>query len=70
MTLGRAAEAYLATLSGTEQASTRRTYGRILRLVVTEFGAEAGPEHRRGAVRRVVHRPVGRAVAVHLERQP
>jgi len=38
---GRAAEAYLATLSGAEQASTRRTYGRILRWVVTEFGAEA-----------------------------
>lgn len=40
VTLGRAVDAYLATLPGAEHASTRRTYGRILRLVVTEFGAE------------------------------
>ena len=39
VTLGQAAEAYLATLRGAEQASTRRTYGRILRWVVAEFGA-------------------------------
>ncbi len=31
VTLGQAAEAYLATLGGAEHASTRRTYGRILR---------------------------------------
>jgi hypothetical protein len=30
VTLGQAAEAYLVTLGGAEQASTRRTYGRIL----------------------------------------
>jgi|HubBroStandDraft_5_1064220.scaffolds.fasta_scaffold82972_2 integrase len=44
VTLGQAADAYLATLSGAEQASTRRTYGRILRWVVTEFGAGASPD--------------------------
>jgi integrase/recombinase XerC/integrase/recombinase XerD len=43
VTLGQAAEAYLATLHGAEQASTRRTYGRILRWVVAEFGAGTGP---------------------------
>ena len=43
VTLGRAADAYLATLPGAEHASTRRTYGRILRRVVTEFGAETVP---------------------------
>ena len=43
-TLGQAADAYLATLHGAEQASTRRTYGRILRRVVTEFGADAAPD--------------------------
>jgi integrase len=43
VTLGQAADAYLATLRGAEQASTRRTYGRILRWVVTEFGAAADP---------------------------
>src|SRR5262249_22281813 len=43
VTLGRAADAYLATLGGAEQASTRRTYGRILRWVVTEFGSDAAP---------------------------
>jgi site-specific recombinase XerD len=42
--LGQAAEAYLGTLSGAEQASTRRTYGRILRRVVAEFGAETAPD--------------------------
>ena len=43
VTLGQAAEAYLATLGGAEQASTRRTYGRILRGVAAEFGAGTGP---------------------------
>jgi hypothetical protein len=38
VTLGQAVEAYLVTLGGAEQASTRRTYGRILRRVVAEFG--------------------------------
>jgi hypothetical protein len=42
--LGHAAEAYLGTLSGAEQASTRRTYGRILHRVVAEFGAETAPD--------------------------
>jgi hypothetical protein len=42
--LGQAADAYLATLRGAEQASTRRTYGRILRRVVAEFGAETAPD--------------------------
>ena len=42
--LGQAAEAYLGTLSGAEQASTRRTYGRILRRIVAEFGAETAPD--------------------------
>lgn len=41
VTLGQAVDAYLATLRGAEQASTRRTYGRILRWVVTEFGSES-----------------------------
>jgi integrase len=44
VTLGQAADAYLATLSGAEQASTRRTYGRILRRIVTEFGSDAAPD--------------------------
>jgi hypothetical protein len=43
VTLGPAADAYLATLRGAEQASTRRTYSRVLRWVVAEFGAESGP---------------------------
>jgi integrase len=44
VTLGQAAGAYLATLRGAEQASTRRTYGRILRWVVAEFGSDASPD--------------------------
>jgi integrase len=44
VTLGRAADAYLATLRGAEHASTRRIYGRILRWVVTEFGSDAAPD--------------------------
>jgi integrase len=43
VTLGQAAGAYLATLRGAEHASTRRTYGRILRRIVTEFGSDATP---------------------------
>ena len=39
LTLAQAVDAYLATLRGAEQASTRRTYGRILRWVLAEFGA-------------------------------
>src|SRR5580704_1809990 len=44
ITLGRAVDAYLATLSGSEQASTRRTYGRILRWIVAEFGSDIAPD--------------------------
>jgi integrase/recombinase XerC/integrase/recombinase XerD len=43
-TLGRAADAYLATLGGAEQEGTRRVYGRILRRAVGEFGAESAPD--------------------------
>ena len=38
VTLGQAADAYLATLRGAEQQNTRRAYGRILRTVAGEFG--------------------------------
>lgn len=44
MTLSQATDAYLATLRGAEHASTRRTYGRILRWIVTEFGSDAAPD--------------------------
>ena len=44
MTLGRAVDAFLATLSGAEQANTRRTYGRILRAVAAEFGTRTAPD--------------------------
>src|SRR5262245_4628190 len=44
VTLGQAADAYLATLRSAEHASTRRTYGRILRWLVTEFGADSAPD--------------------------
>ncbi len=40
VTLGQAADAYLTTLRGAEQASTRRVYGRILRTVAAEFGED------------------------------
>jgi integrase len=43
VTLACAADDYLATLSGAEQANTRRQYGRILRRLVLEFGADAAP---------------------------
>ena len=65
----RAVDAYLATLGGAEQASTRRTYGRILRRVVAEFGAGTGPDEiNAGAVHRLVRPAVGRPCPVHLER--
>jgi integrase len=44
MTLGRAVDAYLATLGGAEQASTRRTYGRVLGWIAAEFGSESAPD--------------------------
>ena len=44
VTLGQAVGAYLATLRGAEHASTRRTYGRILRRIATEFGAGSSPD--------------------------
>ncbi len=40
MTLGAAADAYLATMGGAEQANTLRVYGRILRAVTAEFGSQ------------------------------
>lgn len=44
ITLDLAVSSYLATLDGAEQANTRRTYGRVLRWVIGEFGADAAPE--------------------------
>jgi integrase/recombinase XerC/integrase/recombinase XerD len=44
ITLGRAVDAYLSTLSGAEQASTRSVYGRILRTLAVEFGSDIAPE--------------------------
>ena len=69
VTLGQAADAYLATLHGAEQASTRRTYGRILRWVVTEFGSDAAPDidPERFAV---WFTAVGRPGTVDVERLP
>jgi integrase len=43
VTLGRAVDAYLATLGGAEQEGTRRVYGRVLRRVVGEFGSGTVP---------------------------
>lgn len=40
MTLGRAIDAYLATLRGIEQANTRRVYGQVLRRLAAGFGSE------------------------------
>lgn len=40
VTLGQAADAYLTTFRGAEQASTRRVYGRILRTVAAEFAED------------------------------
>ena len=50
VTLGRAVDAYLATLGGAEQASTRRVYGRILRRVAAS--SAAAPRRTRSAPRR------------------
>ena len=44
ITLGRAADAYLATLRGAEQENTRRAYGRVLRRMTAEFGSGTAPE--------------------------
>jgi hypothetical protein len=55
-------------MHGAEQPSTRRTYGRILRWVVIEFGSDARAGHRPGAVRRLVHRTAGRLGSVDVER--
>jgi len=44
ITLGHAIDSYLATLGGAEQTSTRRTYGRVLRWIAAEFGADATPD--------------------------
>ena len=41
MQLCHAADAYLATLGGAEQAATRRQYGKVLRRVVAHFGPDA-----------------------------
>ena len=41
VTLGQAADAYLATLNAAEHANTRRVYGRILARVAAEFGSGA-----------------------------
>jgi len=43
MALGRAIDAYLATLRGAEQANTRRAYGQVLRRLAAEFGRETAP---------------------------
>ena len=40
----QAADVYLATLCGAEQASIRRTYGRILRWLVTDVGRDVAPD--------------------------
>lgn len=44
MTLGRAIDAYLATLRGAEQANTRRAYSQVLRRLAAEFGRETAPD--------------------------
>ena len=44
MTLGRATDAYLATLLGAEQAGTRRVYGQVLRQVASALGPDASPD--------------------------
>jgi integrase len=44
ITLDQAADAYLDTLRGAEHASTLRTYGRVLRWIMTEFGRDAAPD--------------------------
>jgi integrase len=44
VTFGRAVSAYLATLSGAEHASTRRSYGRVLARLTGAFGEDAAPD--------------------------
>jgi integrase len=44
ITLGRAADAYLATLRGAEQENTRRVYGRVLHRMIAEFGGGTAPD--------------------------
>jgi integrase/recombinase XerC/integrase/recombinase XerD len=44
MTLGRAIDAYLATLRGAEQANTRRAYGQVLRRLAAEFDRQTAPD--------------------------
>src|SRR5712671_6643683 len=55
VTLGQVADAYLATLRGAEQASTRRTYGRVVHRPV---GAPGTVDVERLAGRRPVRRGV------------
>jgi len=43
MTLGRAIDAYLATLRDAEQANTRRAYGQVLRRLAAEFARRPRP---------------------------
>jgi hypothetical protein len=54
---GREADA--PTLTSPEQPSTRRTYGRILRWIVTEFGGNIAPDINPDPIRRLVHRAMG-----------
>ena len=44
ITLGRAADAYLATLRGAERENTRRVYGRVLHRMIAEFGSGTAPD--------------------------
>jgi integrase/recombinase XerC/integrase/recombinase XerD len=44
ITLGRAIDAYLATLAGAEQQNTRRAYSGVLRRMAAEFGTGTVPD--------------------------
>jgi integrase len=44
ITLGKAIDAYLATLRGAEQAGTRRVYGQVLRQAAASLGAGSAPD--------------------------
>ena len=44
ITLGRAIDAYLATLAGAEQQNTRRAYSGVLRRMAAEFGTGSVPD--------------------------
>ena len=68
VTLGQAADAYLATLNAAEHANTRRVYGRILARVAAEFGGRRASSDQRRAVRGLVRPAVGPAGPVHVER--